>query len=301
MITRVTTTAGSRMMLANLQASQAKLLELQDQLSSGKVLQRPSDSPARVLDAMTYRGELRRNEQHERNGADATSWLNTADSTLTSAVDGLQKARDLALAASNGSQSATSRKAAADEIRQIREGLIDLANTQLAGRPIFNGTRPADVPAYDASGAYQGDAGSVSRNVAPGVTLQVNTTGPDVFGAAAGSPSYGGNAFEVLDQLATQLEANDASQSQTAIGALDTALGRVYGVQATLGARSQRMEAIASRNSAVALDTKGQLSLVEDIDLPETIIKVKTQELAYQAALQATAKVVQPSLLDFLR
>src|SRR5688572_21033486 len=102
MIQRVSSTQAGRMMLANLQGSYVRLTELQDQLSSGKQIRRPSDAPAKVIDALGYRAQLRRAEQHGRNTGDAQGWLNTADSTLSTSVEYLQKARDLALQAANG-------------------------------------------------------------------------------------------------------------------------------------------------------------------------------------------------------
>src|SRR5687768_2722301 len=117
MITRVPTTQAGRIMNNNIQAAYSRLVHLQDQLSSGKLLKRPSDGPAEVMTSMGYRTQLRRAEQFERNAADAQGWLDTADSTLQTSVSYLHKARDLAIQATNGSQDDTARKAAADELR----------------------------------------------------------------------------------------------------------------------------------------------------------------------------------------
>jgi len=300
-IQRVPTTQAGRLMNANLQSTYSRLVDLQDQMASGKQLRRPSDAPAKVVDALDYRAQLRRSEQFERNSQDAQGWLQTADATLASVVSYVQRARDLTLQAANGSQNANGRQAAAAEIRSLRDGLVQLANTTYQGRSIFNGTAVGDTPAYDASGTYTGDGGTVMRSVAPGVQVQVNVTGPEVFGASAGGPSFGGNLFEVLTRLADDLAANDPSTAGTALTALDGALDRVYGVQASLGARSKRVDDVLARSAEVNVEIRGRLASIEDIDLPKTIIDVKTQELAYQAALQVTAKVIQPSLLDFLR
>ena len=299
-IQRVPTTQAGRTMNLNIQKSYSRLVQLQDQLSSGKLLQRPSDGPAEVMMAMDHRGKFRRAEQYERNTSDAQGWLNTADSTLMTSVNYLQRARELAIQATNGSQDDNARNAAASELRSLRDGLIQLGNASYQGRPIFNGTLDAGTQPYDATMAYAGNTGTVSRDVAPGVSLQVNVTGPDVFGAAAGAASYTGNVFEVISKLADDLTAGNVSSARGGIDAIDGSLDRIYGVQATLGSRSKRLEDVQSRNGEVTLEIQSQLAGIEDIDLPRTIIDVKSQELAYQAALAATAKVIQPSLLQFL-
>jgi len=299
-IQRVPTTQAGRLMNHNIQQAYSRLVTLQDQLSSGKLLQRASDGPAQVMTAMGYRGELRRAGQYERATSDAQGWLNTADSTLQTAVTYLQRVRDLVVQATNGSQDENARAAAATELRSLRDGLLQLANTSYRGRPIFSGTVNAATAPYDASMAYAGNAGVVERNVAPGVTIQVNATGPEVFGVDAGGPSYTGNAFEVISQLADDLEAGNVSEARHGLDAVDATLDRIYGVQASLGARSRRVDDVLARNGEVTLEIQSQLAGVEDIDLPRTIIDVKAQEMAYQAALAATAKVIQPSLLQFL-
>ena len=223
-IQRVPTTQAGRLMNYNIQQAYSRLVTLQDQLSSGKQLQRASDGPAQVMTAMGYRGELRRASQYERTTADAQGWLNTADSTMQTAVTYLQRARDLALQATNGSQDDNARAAAATELRSLRDGLLQLANTSYQGRPIFNGTVSGTTAPYDATMAYAGNAGAVERTIAPGVTIQVNATGPDVFGAAAGAPSYAGNAFEVISQLADDLDAGNVAAARNGIEAVDTTL-----------------------------------------------------------------------------
>jgi len=90
---------------------------------------------------MRLRADLAANTQYTRNADDGLSWLGHADSTLSSMLDGVRRARDLVVqGASTGSGSADSREALAQELIQIRSGLLDQANTQHLGRPIFGGT-----------------------------------------------------------------------------------------------------------------------------------------------------------------
>ncbi|QGG94633.1 flagellar hook-associated protein FlgL [Actinomarinicola tropica] len=294
---RVTNTSASRTMLASIHRNARQLNDSQERIATGKQVRRPSDGPAQVLSALDYRAQLRRNEQMKRNSLDARAWLDNADSSLTHAVDRLTRARTLVVGAINGSADAQSRAAYAAEIRAIREELVQTANTQYLGRPIFAGTSDA-TSAYAADGTYLGNEGQVQRNVAPDVSIRVNRTGPEVFGTAA-DPD--GNVFQVLEQIAAALDAGDTGAASAGLEAIGRAADRIERAQVEMGARSKQVEEIGFRNAEVDVELKASLSEVEDVDIAETLIEVRIQEMAYNAALSVTAKVIQPTLLDFLR
>jgi flagellar hook-associated protein 3 FlgL len=296
-VNRVTNTSASRAMLANINKNARTLTDAQVRIASGKQVQRPSDGPAQVLSALDYRSQLRRNEQLQRNALDARAWLDNADSALTYSVERLTQARTLVVGGVNGSADDQSRRAYAAEIRAIREELLSTANTQYLGRPIFSGTADATA-SYADDGTYLGNAGEVQRNVAPGVAVRVNRSGPDVFGDAA-HPD--GNVFQVLEDIAAALESGDIATASAGLDRITTATQRIERAQVEMGARSKQIEEIAFRNADVDVELKAALSEVEDVDMAEALIEVRVQEMAYQAALQVTAKVIQPTLLDFLR
>lgn len=298
---RVTQSTVSASMLAGLQTNLDRMQTIQARLSSGKQVTRPSDSPSGVLDAMRYRSDLRRLEQQSRNADDGIGWLGTADQTLTSSLDILRRARDLAVSAGNAAIGAEAREAIAIEIEGLRTSLLGLANTRYGDRPIFAGTA-AVTDAYDAAGAYQGDAGTVERTVGDGARVTVNLNGPDVFGPPAGG---GASVFEVLSTIATHLRSADPAEralvSSTDLSALDGRRTNVQDRLSVVGARYNRIETMRTRADDATTTINGRLSEVEDIDLPKTIMELSLQEVSYKAALAASARVVQPSLVDFLR
>jgi flagellar hook-associated protein 3 FlgL len=279
--------------LANLQESLQRLSDLQGEASSLKRLQQPSDAPADVASAMHLHADLNRNDQFARNIDDASSWLGTADSALTSGVTQLQRLRDLVVQARNGSIDATSRNAIATEINDIRASLIGVANTQFAGRPIFGGTVSGDI-AYQADGTYVGVSAPVERTIAPGQRVQVNVNGDDIFGQP------GSDLFTTINQIADAV-LNDPSRLDTISSTLDTQINTVQGQLAQVGARFQRVASMQSQNSADAVTMKKNLSNLEDADIAQVMMQLQTEQVAYQAALQATARAIQPSLADFLR
>jgi flagellar hook-associated protein 3 FlgL len=303
-VQRVTTASTSRTMLTNINRNGRSLAAAQERIASGKQVQRPSDGPAQVLSALDYRSQLRRNEQLNRNTLDAQAWLDNADSSLTHSVDRLSRARTLVVGGVNAAADEQSRAAYAAEIRAIREELLQTSNTRFLGRPIFAGTDDV-TDAYQADGTYQGNAGVVERNVAPGVSVRVNRTGPEIYGDAvdigAGGDPMTGNVFQLLDAVAAALETGDLVTASSGLERITAATDRIERAQVEMGARSKQIEEIGARNAEVDIELKFALAEVEDVDIAEALIEVQVQEMAYQAALGVAAKVIQPTLLDFLR
>ena len=305
---RITNRSIHRTVMNGLQDNLGRMQRLQEQLSSGKQVSKPSDSPVGTSSAMRYRAQVRSTEQHVRNAQDGLSWLAITDDTLTGVISSAGRARQLILQGINATSSASEREALAAEVDSLRSGLLDAANTTYLDRPIFAGTANVDV-AYDReTGEYLGNvgdetapgaAGKVERTVAPGVTARVNLTGPEIFGAAndAANPDL----FAVLDQVAADLRAGDVAGLESGLVALDEGLGAVQNQLAKVGARYNQLETMQNRAENDLIDLSNGLAEVENIDLPRTIVDLQLQEVAYKSALSATARVIQPSLLDFLR
>jgi flagellar hook-associated protein 3 FlgL len=296
-IGRVTQRSIAANSLAGLQSNLNRLGDLQQRLSSGKLIARPSDSPTGTVSAMQMRAEIRDNMQWSRNADDGLGWLGTIDRTLTSALDSTRRARDLTLTGLNsGATSPAAQEALAAEIDQLRLGLIGLANTRYLDRPVFGGTTNGSQ-AYDASGTYIGPATSppVLRTVGANATVRVDQTGPEVFGPA------GDDLFAVLTDISTAMRAGDQTALRAGLGDLDVAMRRVQGKVAEVGAGYNRLEQMQTTADDRILSLRSSLSEVEDIDLPATLVELSLAQVAQEAALAATQRVVTPSLADFLR
>src|SRR3546814_690619 len=185
---------------------------LQDQLSSGKLISKPSDSPTGTVSALKLRADLRRGEQLERNANDSIAWLSAADSTMFEGLSVFSRVRNLALQGMNASSGPEAREALAVEIEGLREHMIGVANTKHLGRPLFGGTTGTDQ-AFDPNGTYIGDDGAIERTVMDGLTVQVNVTGEQVFG------TNGSNVFDVLTDIVDSLR-NDPSALNANLEAL---------------------------------------------------------------------------------
>jgi flagellar hook-associated protein 3 FlgL len=292
---RVTEKSIATNILVGLQGNLGRLGDIQQRLSSGKQISKPSDSPTGTVAAMQYRGDLATAKQYSRNAEDGLGWLGLADGTLGNIMDQVQRTRSLILEGmSNGSGgSPDAREAIASEIDQIHDATVGLANTRYGDRPIFGGTTTGPS-AYDATGTYLGDNAVVQRTVGDNVKVQVANPGPSVFGTGTGQ------LFQIMADVSNDLRTNPGNLKAD-LDRLDTATTTLKAVQSSVGARYNQVSQMQEfANNKV--DSLGvQISDVEDIDLPKTITDMQLQQVAYQAALAAGAKVVQPSLVDFLR
>lgn len=298
--TRITQRTVSTTMMTGLQANLGRMHTLQEQLSSGKAVSRPSDSPVKTVEAMQFRAGLRRTEQYVRNADDGLALLGTTDAALTDGLGMARRVRELTLQGLNDTIDAAGRKALATEIRNLRDGLLGVANTSYLDRPVFGGNT-ASADAFDrTTGGYLGDTAVVTRTVAPGTAVPVTVPGSTAFGAD-GSPQQ---VLAVLDGLASALEASGPGMHaalEDGLVNLDRAIDTLITTLGEVGARFNRLESARRASEELLLRMTTSLSEVEDIDLPKTIVDLQMQEVAYKAALGATARVVQPSLLDFLR
>jgi flagellar hook-associated protein 3 FlgL len=175
----------------------------------------------------------------------------------------------------------------------IRQGLIGAANVTYLNRPIFAGNANV-TQAYDSNGNYLGDNGTVTRTVAPNTSVKISYTGPQVFGPP------GSDLFSVLAQVSSDMRNNPGNLSND-LTALDNVRTNLQTQLSDVGARYNRVQSAQQSADDRSLTIANSLSTVEDVDLPKTIVQLQLQQVAYQAALGATAKVVTPSLVDFLR
>ncbi|TWG98643.1 flagellar hook-associated protein 3 FlgL [Nocardioides sp. J9] len=281
--------------LYNLQNGLGRLAKIQEHLSTGRVINRPSDNPTGTTSSMRLRSSIADQAQYARNAQDGLGWLTQVDSTLDSVTNTVKRARDLALQGANGaSAGSVTRDAIATEVDGLRDELLARANATYLDSPVFGGVT-AGSRAYDDAGNYVGTLGDVNRRVADGVVVKVDVNGPDVFGDGPSS------VFAELEALSTALRAGDQAGISAAIDTLNARIDTVTSARTAAGTRFQRLEQADQLATDAGISLRTQLSTIESADLAKTTVELKLQEVAYQASLAATSRVMQPSLLDFLR
>jgi len=177
--------------LSNLQANFSSVARLQDVLSTGRTFRFPEDNPINFVQSLSLRQELNENRRYSRNIDQAETTLQLTESTLAVINDRLQRARELSLQGANETLPPESQAAIADEIDQILEDVIDLANSNFDGRYLFSGDRtqrrPFDVftTTNGLQGVhYRGDFGDRLAEIGEGEYLPINLNGPQAFFSA---------------------------------------------------------------------------------------------------------------------
>lgn len=278
--------------LRNVSKSYDKLGTYQQQLATGKKIHRPSEDPVVAVKGMHYRTSLTEIEQFQRNLSEAYTWMENSESALNHTTNVLQRARELVVQAKNGTPGQEDRQAIAREIEQLKKDLVQVANTKVAGKYIFNGTKIEQAPVTDGTPpTVRNNNDDFMVEVAKGVKLKINVTPNNVFNQGL---------FNTLQQIENEL-ANPTSNLDNLLSQLDGHLNDVLAERAELGARVNRLELVEQRLAEQQLIAKRMISDNEDADIEKIITELKSQESVHRAALSVGARIIQPTLVDFLR
>lgn len=294
MLNRVTNLTMSANAQRTLQVQQSRLAELQEKASSLDKISRPSDDPAATAQALQTRGLLAANAQYGRNIDDGNSWLAAADLALEQATDVMHRIKDLTVLAGNGSLSQPGKDAIALELETLNQDLLSIANAKHLGRNIFAGSSDAASAFTGTPPALSAAPGSaVERRISATQTVRVDADGAAIFGSGAGS------VFDTVGKMVAGLRSGTAITPQ--LGALEASFKNIVNGRAEIGTRQVQLERAGDVNTELEATLDAQRIGIEKADLGSVILDLKLQETNYQVALAATARVLQPTLMDFLR
>jgi len=290
---RVTQSMLSNNMIRNLSTSYNKMGKLQSQLETGKKVNRPSDDPVVAMKGIGYRTQLGKVEQFQRNLGEVHNWLDSSDDALDKVGEAMKRANELVLQANNGTLTKDDRLKALSELEQLQKHIQDLSNTKVGDKYIFSGTK-TKTPLFGENG-YPSDAdeasfkGEVKIEVFDGISLDVNT---DVVAM-----------FKDIDKTFTDLKSAIESEEplDDFIGQLSKQTDVLLETRANIGARQNRAELMEDRLSSQEVSATKLMSENEEIDYEKVITEMITQESVHRAALSVGSRIIQPSLVDFLR
>ncbi|NQX47193.1 flagellar hook-associated protein FlgL [Paenibacillus tritici] len=304
---RVTSNMMNSQLLLNLNRNARTMNDTQLQLATGRKINKPSDDPVGITYSLRYRADLSANEQYQENVDDATSWLEFNDTVLTQSGDVIQRLRELSVKGANGANPQEALDSINAEVKQLKEQLIDISNSQFKGKYIFNGQQ-YDVQPYqfatgadgtpDTSGAASiiTDKGVLNYTVGESVQLPINITGNDVFGGDEAD-----NIFAVIDKISAALAIGDTAEVSSQLGNIDSRINKMLTVQADVGAKTNRIELMKNRLSDMEVNLTDLQSKTEDGDYAEMLMQSKIQENIYNASLSVGSKIIQSTLVDFIR
>jgi len=277
--------------------------KLQNQMSSGKKVEYPSDDPVVALRASDMASKLRQFEQYRRNADTANNYLGSFDSAVQEYISLLHRVKELVVRGASDTLSDADRMAIVTELREIQEHVVTIANTQVAGRYIFSGTA-SDVPPVtkDENGRYVLSLPIGTKNLSTmvlGQHVEYTLTADEVFITQSGE-----SIFKAIDRIVEHLENKETAGmllNSADIATVDRALDRALEATAKIGGTTRLLEYLGNRLNDLQLYSTEVLSKEQDVDIAEVVSKVATKQAALQAALKSAAQVLQPTLLDFLK
>ncbi|WP_342437427.1 flagellar hook-associated protein FlgL [Paenibacillus sp. FSL L8-0436] len=303
---RVTSNMMNSQLLLNLNRNARTMNDTQLQLATGRKINKPSDDPVGITYSLRYRAELSSNEQYTKNVDSAVSWLDYNDTVLGQAGEVVQKLRELTVQASTGSNPQSALDSINKEVLQLQEQLVDISNSKLNGKYIFNGekydTKPYDF-AKNADGTYNTtqavitDPGQIQYIVGEGVQMPINLTGNEVFGHTA-DPD---NLFKTINNISAALSSGNYSAVSAELTNIDTRMETILAARSEIGAKTNRVELMQDRLSDLNVNLTDLQAKTEDADYEGLIMQSKIQENIYNASLSVGAKIISTSLVDFIR
>lgn len=295
---RITQGMLSSQMLYDIQGNNVRLSNLQNEAATGHRINNPSDDPIGVGFVLQYKNETAYDQQYASNAQTAQGVLNYTSSVMNEASQVISRARDLAVQGSNGTLTESDRQSLAAEVGQLYQQMVTIGNSQYNGQYIFNGQMTNKQP-YSVASAETAttDGGQVMYDLGNQVNLPVNVPGSQFFGDAGASD----NAFGLLKQLQTALTNNDQSTIGKLIGQFDSRSDQMLAGEAQVGALTNRAQLMQNRMSDLTQTVQGLLANVQDADLAKVITDLNTAQTVQTASLEVGAKVIQPTLVDFLK
>ncbi|MGC8735341.1 MAG: flagellar hook-associated protein FlgL [Dissulfurimicrobium sp.] len=270
-------------------------------ISSGKIYSTLSDSPVALTEALGIRDVISSTNQYKDNITYGQGWVTATDSAMSQIQDRLTRAKTLAVQGANDTQDANSRKAIAEEVKSIIDEVVALGNTKMGDRYVFGGTKTTGyatgeapfVLQADGTVKYNGNQEDIAIQAASGLRQKINLDGHTAL--------VEGGVFNSLNVLYNGLMSDNQADIIAAISDIDRAIGYVNQQSATLGAMSNALTNKSSMADNLVLTNTERLSSVEDTDIVKAVTDLTTQQTSYQAALAAAAKVMNVSLVDYLK
>lgn len=293
---RITNKTLSSNFLNNLNKNAGQLSKLQKQLASGKQIEKPSDDPIGVAKIMNLTRDVDIREQYTKNMDDSIGWNNMTDTAMENISNSLQRLREITVQAANATYSGSDKQQLLEEADQLIEQIAQDGNTMYDGRYIFAGNKIKTPPFELSAGelVYSGDEGDMMVEVSNSLNVKINTTGKEFENSAKLS--------DTLKSLKEALASGDEEKlSGEVLSNMDDALEGILNQRAKVGARTNRFKSIKEKSDAETLNIKEILSKTQDIDVAEKIMEFMTMQSIYQATLSTGAKVIQPTLLDYIR
>ena len=286
--------------IRSLALTSSNMFDANEVVTTAKRINKLSDDPVGLVSVLNLRTSMSNIEQMDRNITMGASWLNAAESALTQVNDILTATKELTVSMSSANIGSTQRASNATLVQGYLEQIVSIANSSTGDRYMFGGTNtdtiPFELSADGTQVTYSGNDTPFSVSIGKNSVIEVGKDGEDIFGENWDDS----NIFKTLIDLKTSLESNDISGIQQAMTNLDAHMGSINSSISEIAGKSMRLDVKSEIIADLEISYTERISSIEDADLAEAVIDLKSKELAYNAALSSSAKVMQMSLVDYL-
>ncbi|MBX5436703.1 MAG: flagellar hook-associated protein FlgL [Alicyclobacillaceae bacterium] len=301
---RVTTFGMNARYLQDLSDIMSKYQDLQQQLSTGRKLNQPSDDPVGLSVDITIQTSLAQIEQWKNNADSGLTKLQTADASLNSLQSVLGNIRTEILQAMNGTNTPSDLNQIQSVVLQQIQNVVQIANTNDGEQYIFAGVTGKQAPlSMSVAGTtitFTWSGGGAQKTTIGGgnMRIPVNVDGAQVFNTSpsGGVPSLLANLADIYSDLS-----NNPAKLDADLQSLDANLDHISAIRADVGGRMSLLQATQTQLSAMVNNLQQSKGKVEDADLAQVITQLSTQQTVYQAALEAGIRLILPTLADVLQ
>jgi len=322
---RVTENTTANVVFNNLQINRQRTELLQQQASTGVKVSNPGDDPIAAQQILLLKAHLAASGQYARNIQFGKTWLQQMEGAMGEMGNTIVRAKEIAVAMSNGTYDSNTRLIAMNEVKQLKNQMVQLGNTQIGGKYVFGGyvtdTTPfatdminntilgppvaADPLNGTVTGEYVGTTDAVNVEVDQGAYVSINYPGINAIGegdpvVAGVATTTGSGIIKELNELIIGLNNNDMTRVNGALDGMDTSLNQILTVRSDIGARINRMDSAANVITDMDYTLNKIISDRQDVDMMKVISDLTRQQTAFEATLAASAKITQISLLDYL-
>jgi flagellar hook-associated protein 3 FlgL len=304
MTSRVTDMTNYNTFLNDIHTTSSRMSKTQAELSSGTQINNPEDDPFGAAQVMSFDGQITDNSTYQTAVSNGIQMLQAQDGALQSVNGAMSQIQTLVVQA-GGITSQADLNAIAAQIQQLKEVVRDGANTQYGSIYVFGGTATNAQPYPVGSNAYAGTNVQMSAVVAPGQQVNTNIPGANVFGTTVGAAPNQMNTFDLIDHIVTDLQTGTpvamADLQGPSMQALAANVDVIRGQQAVIGASTNRLQSVQTQLTSQATQLAASKSSVADVDFTKAYTDYQSENTMYQAALAAGSRIMQTSLLDFLK
>ncbi|TDY45235.1 flagellar hook-associated protein 3 FlgL [Alicyclobacillus sacchari] len=303
---RVTPWMEQQQFLYNITNIDNSMQNTQEQLSTGKTLNKASDNPLAVSEDMNLASEVQETSGYLSTISTGLTWMNNTSTALQGIISQLQEVQsDVVQALNSTNMSAGGQQGLADTVAQLIQGIYQTADQRQGNNYIFGGqasqTQPSTYlkksPSDSPSPVPSGATSEMNYQIASGVSVSITVTASDIFLTAPGSSP---NLQDTLNNIQSDLTAGNETGLQQDLSDLNANLTQVINLNADLGARIQRFTTAQNQLQQYSTNLTNEKGGIEGADMAQVITQFTTDQTVYTAALQMGAQILLPSLVNYL-